>query len=642
MTDREKNPKDMYTSVSAITDADDCMRRWWFSKRCKLPQDQRKATIFGDVLHAVAERYLSADDRGIDPKTNRPVDLYPMGWETMKDRWSGSDTLYKVSNAEAALIKLLIQAAITEGVLIREPGRIVEKSIQTIIHTVGYANVILNGFIDLDTPRGVEDHKTAKIKKYLLSKAKLKKSIQMMGYAYERYLKKHKGNIWICHNGFVKDFDLPYVRKTEVELTEIEVKLFFNETILPIVKKMFRYYKDYPPEKLNAWRNIPPANNPNQSCNHHYGKPCPYITVCGGVCTIEQYLSKYGKTITDITGIVKPEVKGSKMNSLMDKIKKQNAEQAAGGTPPVVATQAQTAAATVIPETPTTTPPATGGLTAMIANMAAGVTATPPANTALPAAAEITAAPVVQPVAKVEKQTAPWYMYDKDGLACVACKDNPVLGFSTKMEPCMICVTRAREAGKPVPENFKVDVLEGGQLQFTPIGGGDATTTTVAPQPETKVDLQPVAGVAATAKPVVGSTLTSLLGTATAKAAEKIADTVIKEAENIVGKDKDEMAFDIFLGCAFAKKAANECVEIYADTLVRDMLNEISAIAKKPWSTIEHFALMQAVDAYADTLLPRLYGHAVITTIPSKGTAHARLIDGLRLHASSVITPLAG
>lgn len=624
MPNKEKNSKDMYTSVSAITDADDCLRRWWLHKRCKLPQDQRQATIFGDVHHAVCARFLEADDRGIDLKTGKPVELYPEGWRVMTNRFDKSGTLYKVSDSEAALIKVLIQKAITDGVLVREPGRTVEREFETEIFSKGYAKVILKGFVDLDTDRGVEDHKTAKNKKYLLSKAKLKKSIQMMGYAYERYLQGHQqGSIWICHNGYVKDFDAPLVRKTDVEVTQIEVMDFFTNAILPTVKLMFKYYTEYPPARLNDWRNVPPANNANQSCNHHYGSSCPYVMICSGLATIDDYLRKYGMSVTDITGKIVHNEKGSQMNSLMTKIKQEQAAQAATtGAVPAVASPAVEAAATEVKDQPTT-PPAVGGLTAMLAKVQAGakslfntgIAESVPVESKASAVEGVTHVPVT-----TDKQIAPWYTFHEGEAGCPACKDNDVLGFNSKMEPCMICVSRARAAGKPCPGDFQVDVLEDGKLQFAAKVGGGVTITQVAKDPETTTTIQPIEE-----KPV-----------ATLAAEKEVAGTEIPFVS------QDTTVFDIFVGCAFVKKAIDECVEMYADVLVSEMLMDISAIAEKPWATLDHFVLMQAIDAYVESLLPRLSGHVIISTMPSKGGAHARLIDGLRLHAASVICPLAG
>ncbi len=641
MPDKEKNSKDMYTSVSAITDADDCLRRWWLHKRCKLPQDQRKATIFGDVHHAVCARFLEADDRGVDIKTGKPVELYPEGWRVMANRFDKNGTLYKVSDSEAALIKVLVQKAITDGILVREPGRTIEREFETVIFSKGYVKIILKGFVDVDTPRGIEDHKTTKNKKYLLSKAKLRKDIQIMGYAYEKYLQKHQGNIWLCHNGFVKDFDSPLVKKIEVEVSQIEVMEFFNDKILPIIKKMLKYYTEYPPSRVNDWRKVPPADNANQSCNFHYGAPCPYVLICSGMITIDKYLRKYGNTVEDITGKIDPIEKGKPMNSLMDRIKKEQAGQTVSqGAAASVATQAQEAVAIEVPEQPAQI--ATGGLSAMLAKVQAGAKAVVGAVTR-------TAAPVVPItevaesvaivdaiIVKTEKQTAPWYTFNANETACPACKDNDVLGFNSSMEPCMICVCKARAQDKPCPENYVVGVLLDGKLSFTPNDGGETTTTQVVSEPEVKTVMQTIAE-----KPV--TTIADTAKEAAVAQTAGYAASIKKQSKEIPVTAKVSEGFDMLVGCSYAKTYPGDVEVMYIDILLGVMLQEIAeAAGKETWAVIEHFALMQAIDAYIVSLVPVLVGKTVVSTVPSKGSAQARLVDGLRLNARTVIYPFGG
>ena len=654
----------MWTSASAITDADDCLRRWWFNKRCKLPQDQSKPTVFGDVLHAVCERYLRADDRGIDPATGKSVELYPTGWEAMKDRWSGNDTLYKISNEEAALVKALIHKAIVEGVLVREPGRIIEKQIESEVYSVGYAKVIIKGFIDLCTHRGIEDHKTTSNPKYLLSKAKIKKSIQMIVYAYAQYLAGHKGNIWLCHNGFVKNFENPAVRKTDVECTEIEVKEFFVDKILPLVKKMFRYYKDYPKTLLHKWRDVPPANNPNQSCNFHYGKPCPYITICSGVSTIDQYLRKYGKSVEDITGTIEIVQKGvPKMHSLITSIKKEQEKHAATrGSVPLAVTEEQVAPAAPAVEVKEATTPTKGAgvLGGILAKLTGG--AKKPEIAESISASETTEATisstlseeVIQPAttimstAKIEtvdkptvttdgRQVAPWYTLDEEGKPCIACKENTVLGYNSKMEPCQICYTRAKAKDLPTYKDFEVTVLEGGTLQFTPLTGGASVVTKVAEEPIVKTKIEPVEekSVEQLNTPLLDA-LYSIAKIETKPPNNTGIDLKLVESDVLSIKD---VGFDLLIGCIYVSTIKPSSV-VTADTILQAMLYYVEKVAEKPVSSIAHFELMQAIDALIPAMIKDLSGTTVISVMPSKGSAHARLIDGLRLHAKIIIQPL--
>ena len=230
MTKPHKNSDEMWTSVSAIGDGKGCLRRWWFKKVVKMPERQRAATIFGDVGHAVWDRFYRADDRGLVDGV--PVNLYPDGWMTMCNRFDKTKTKYTVSQEEAALIMALVDKGISGGYMVRTPGRIVEKEISTEILNVGHTKVILRGYIDLDLPDGLEDHKFLKDKKWAKSPAKLIKDIQMMGYGYAKKVDGHKGNLHLTHNNFIKSFD---------NLTNILHDSAFGQFQLQVLRIKSRY-----------------------------------------------------------------------------------------------------------------------------------------------------------------------------------------------------------------------------------------------------------------------------------------------------------------------------------------------------------------------------------------------------------------
>jgi len=633
MVNVDEKHKDMWTSASAITDASDCFRRWWFNKVIKMPQDQRKATILGDVFHAVLERYFRADDRGLDDRGNL-IELYPAGWKTMKSRFGKDDTLYTITDTEAALVKILITEAITQGILVREPGRIIERSIDIPILSQGRTKAILKGFIDIDSPRSITDHKTAKNTNYILSKAKIKKSIQMMIYGYAKYVEGHRNNLWLTHNNFIKDFDNPQVIQRSVEVTAMEIVEFFQETIEPILKRMLNYYIKYPKTSIHKWRDIPGANNPNQACNHHYGKPCPYIGVCTATCSIDNYLRKYGLTVNELVGYTDETEKGPKKMGLMEKIREEKAKKAAAAAAAGISQPAQpepAQAATAVVETAEPVVKS-GGMKELLARMVGKKTAAEP---------EQAAAPVVEPAAAVVpepaqpdlsgKQVAPWYT-DYNGQLCVACSDNAVPGYNSEMEPCRICDIRAKEAGKPTSEDYKVDVNTDGSLTFTYTGvaksapAGDTTVKVVAEKPVVKVDMQPVKD-AAELKAVKD-------------AAEQFKESAaLPTAKKVEAMMKGPQSFTMLIGCTFANDHTD--LVIYADSLLASVLNDVATAAGKEIACVEHFALMQAIDAMIPSLLPDLKGFTVISLPPSKGSAHARLIDGLRLHATTIIFPFA-
>lgn len=626
-----------------------------------MPQDQSKATIFGDVLHAVCERFLRADDRGLDEK-GQPVNLYPTepDWRTMYNRFDKTKTLYSVSDTEAALIKTLVAESISQGVLVREPGRKIEKDVECVIHNKGFVKVVLRGFVDLDNPREITDHKSAKSTKWILSKKKLVKSIQMMGYAKAKLIEGHQGNIWLTHNNFIKDFDTPKVIKRSVEVTQMEVEEFFQETMLPLVKRMLDLYIKYPKHLIHQWRKIPGANDPNRSCNYHYGKPCPYIGVCGGTCTIDTYLMKYGKTINELVGNIEQinELKGNTMNSLIAKAKAEQEKHAAAvSTAPVA-----TAPVAVVPLTAegvagavaethvgVETPVVAGGLSALINQMANTAEASAPAAVAVEAPVVAAVAPAAEvPVAIAEPgvQIAPWCTPHADGTPCKACSDSKIRGYNYKLDKaCMICDINAKAAGKPTSLDYDVAVGEGGILSYS-LKGRPATTVQVAEVPEVKTEIAPVIDIAATVVETVISNiaapatandiLANMSGLAAANAvhitaenamtaevvipAKTLAAAVVEKTNAAVDvltmpgvaiaeamketspKPVAHEGFTLLIGCAIVSEISKYDTVLSADDVLGMCLEEIAAAAGKEVSAIDHFALMQAIDS----LLPSI------------------------------------
>jgi len=633
----------MWTSISAIEDAGGkygdagCIRRWWFNKCMKMPKPKKKATIFGDVLHAVNARYLIADDRGLI--NGKPVILYPEGWMSAKEKFGTDDTVYTITPAEAALIQTLVDTAISEGILIREPGRRVECELgENLIRDFGQdifgryiyideqknLKVLLKGFIDLETPKKVEDHKSAKKleEPYCVPLKKLKKTLQLMMYSLDKYERGHKGNLWIVHNNFIKDFDKPQVVRREDEVTEEEVYTFYQDVILPIVKRMVKIYTEYSPDKINRWADISGPFNTEKECNRYYGKPCPYLNICAGVCTVKAYLDSY----KEVRNIVETETNygkvGNSMSSLIDKIKQANGALKAAptttpATPPVTNTTLAIAPA----------PIATGGLAGILSKMKpASLPVEPPPAAVVTPPAEI--APVVAPApvtppAEAEatvKQRAPWYMTDGDK-PCQACGTNEIQGFNTAGNACRVCDARAKLAGKPTSSDYKIDVLPDGMLQFTLLVGTSAPeTVTIAKPVETKTQVAPPAPVSAPTPVTIPAPAPAVI-------------------EGPFSAGQQQSGFTLLIGCTIVKNDGLKVLQ--ADDILQAALEFVASVAQKPLESIEHFALLEALDAYIPQIVPQLAGQTVFSFVPGKSTALARLLDGLRPYASKIIVPMA-
>lgn len=106
----------MVLSATQLETYELCKRKWWFKSVRKLPDGDSIATVFGTVLHAVIERYLSGDSQGRG-KDGNPVELYPPGWTKAMNRYEKDKVDGEISGADQEIIKMLVGKAIEEGVL---------------------------------------------------------------------------------------------------------------------------------------------------------------------------------------------------------------------------------------------------------------------------------------------------------------------------------------------------------------------------------------------------------------------------------------------------------------------------------------------------------------------------------------------
>lgn len=254
----------MITSASQLKTLQLCLRKWWFEKIAKLPTPRPRNLAFGTLLHSCIERFLLGEK-----------DLFPPGWD--KDEESG-ETL---TPAEAQLIQVLVRKGIDNGIIERRPGSQVEQKFEFEV----IPGVTAIGYIDHEDETLVEDHKSSKSTRYLLSSKALLRDIQMMLYGKKKLLEHRlKGIapppiITLAHNQFVKDPDTPVVKKTKAETTPHKIEEFFQETIVPLAHAMVMVSKVENPFDLPE----PEAS----SCNAYGG--CPFMTICSQGETMESF-----------------------------------------------------------------------------------------------------------------------------------------------------------------------------------------------------------------------------------------------------------------------------------------------------------------------------------------------------------------
>lgn len=287
----KRSKRTLRTSVSAIEMFEQCKRKWWLKHVRGLPEAQRQAQTFGTVLHAVIERFVRADNRGIDPQTGQIVNLYPEGWEVARNRFTG-EIEGKIGLPEQAHLKIVFAKAIEEGLIGRWPGRQIEQDFELALGSHDEVAIVLTGFIDLFTDERVEDHKSCKDKRYAKSGKALADSVQMMTYA-KMLLEKLRAEgkpipeyITLRHNSFGSQ--AAWIKKSEIRVTPAQIDNFWNARIVTASREMVEIRR-----RVDRWHHIlQPRDYPNP-CNAYGG--CAFRSICLAQEDEDKYEKRLGK-----------------------------------------------------------------------------------------------------------------------------------------------------------------------------------------------------------------------------------------------------------------------------------------------------------------------------------------------------------
>lgn len=334
-------------SASQISTAHLCIRKWWEERVRRLQKRGRQDQfIFGSVFHACVERFLLADDTGRDKKTGKPVDLFPDGWKSDFDPYTG-ELAGTVSEEEAGIIKALVLKGIESGVLAPYPERQVEREIRVPLGKIdapnGPVTVSFMGFIDCASRNMIVDHKTTSNMRYALSANKLAEDPQMTIYGkmwldHLRSLGERHDTVVLRHNQFCKDAKKLQVRSTETTVSADYIEQMWVKQWMPTIEKMVRYR-----DTANKWSDMPePASGAN-ACNKYGG--CEYMNICGGRISEEQMQKRLDKNLDRgldkqpelVTLTVSPNTRNNNMGqSLQEKLAalKASKQAAAAGTKP--------------------------------------------------------------------------------------------------------------------------------------------------------------------------------------------------------------------------------------------------------------------------------------------------------------------
>lgn len=274
--------KKLILSASQLKTAETCLRKWWYERVAKLPQIRGDQFGFGTVLHAVIEKYL----------LGKPEEMFAEGWDI------DPDTGKRINPADAQLISVLVEKGIDEGVIERRPGSVVEQEFRLEVDP----ETEIMGYIDHEDFDLVEDHKTSKSRRYLLSSKALTKDMQMMLYGKKKVEEHRKTGVasppvvGLVHNQFLKDYDEPTVRKARGEVTPHQIDEFWRNTILPLISKIKAA------KKVTNPFDIP--DPPPSACNAYGG--CPFMSLCSHGEGIEVYTKRINTMIQRAAEKVEP------------------------------------------------------------------------------------------------------------------------------------------------------------------------------------------------------------------------------------------------------------------------------------------------------------------------------------------------
>lgn len=281
-------------SVSQIDSYESCPRAWWFDKVARLPRGQRPyGMVFGDVLHAVVERFYKADPSGRGPD-GRPVDLYPPGWEyaTQDNR--------RLEPGDDEKVKALVEAAERQGFLARRPGQEVERPFGVVMDPEG--PVYFNGKVDLKDGGEILDHKTVKSMRYAESDAKRKDNSQLLAYAHLF------GATKVSH--LVYDRTSGRVDYRSSDVTPEETKARWDRLTASAREMRELAYRGL---REDQWAQVPCAMDGAGAgpgaCSEYGG--CRYLSICSRQETVEKFRRRYLR----LAGVV---IEEENMGSLSD------------------------------------------------------------------------------------------------------------------------------------------------------------------------------------------------------------------------------------------------------------------------------------------------------------------------------------
>lgn len=304
------------TSASQHKTKRSCTRKWAFERIGKMAPRSGHHFVVGHVLHSIAERYLlrqSTTWAGLfPPGWNKDLEPHEADWMKLqaelaitKGMWQSSDNL-AVEYPLVLLVgeehldhrgmpKVARATTFTDAEGVRRHGKPQSLYDGSPLPPGWDRLPPFVGFIDVlhlhSTPAQIEDHKTAKNKKYALTSEKLAQDLQVNAYAaLPLSLRPDLDQVRLRHNVFLKDPEAktpcyPVTAYTNAPMVARQWRMLIEEA-----EEMERLRNEYTAESFAVnWHKVPcaiDAGKTKDACEAYGG--CPYRDVCFGRCTVEQ------------------------------------------------------------------------------------------------------------------------------------------------------------------------------------------------------------------------------------------------------------------------------------------------------------------------------------------------------------------
>lgn len=291
------------------------------------------------------------------------------------------------------------------------------------------------GFIDLQGPDWIQDHKSTKNMRYAKSPAKLAENGQMLLYAKQLLIKaKERGepfpnNITLRHNVFCKEGT---IRKTEVQVTPLLVENHWHRFTQDVIEM----------EKIRQTKNtvfeIPEPATGSNACNAYGG--CPFRSICSGQETEEKYEKRLASHALACD---------TPSNESLALLAARHIQPLA-----IRGEGSMSAFDAAIAKTKGMRTPAAPGAAAVLNPPVTAAPAAPVAQVASPVVQAVAPPPPTPPASNSEFPPPPW-----TNSTCMACKG---VGFNSRGNPCRICDSTAASAGRLPSSAFTIEAVGNG------------------------------------------------------------------------------------------------------------------------------------------------------------------------------------